>query len=220
MRKNAGRNACILLAAFVLLTILVKVVDVRAIGPKSSRVGFAALNGAVRDLIGYHAFWYNITEILGYAAIALAGCFALIGALQLFRGRSIRAVDPDIICLGGLYGAVILCYIFFEIVVINYRPFILDGTLEASYPSSHTMISIASFMAAAWELGRRLRGQAAVIARYACAFLSVFVPVGRLLSGVHWFTDIIGGTLLGFGLVLAFLYAARKLLRLRRRRAR
>lgn len=208
---NRGRKyftACIaLFAAFVLLTILVRFVDVRAIGPKNSEVGFAALNGAFHEMTGYKKWLHVLTDILGYLALLLGAFFAAIGVLQLIRGRSFRAVDSDILCLGALYAAAIFFYLIFEVLIINYRPVILDEGLEASYPSSHTMLSIVMFLSVAWEAGRRIRGNTGMIARYVCMFLAVFVPVGRLFSGVHWFTDILGGVLLGSALFSGFMSA-------------
>ena len=209
-------TGCVLLTAFVLLTILVKFVDVKAIGPQHSEVGFAALNGWWHELVGYKKGWHVITDILGYLSILVAFFFAVVGALQLIRGRSLRAVDPDILCLGGLYAAAILFYLFFEICVINYRPLILDEGLEASYPSSHTMVAIVIFLSASWEAARRLRGEIGRILRYVFIFLTVITVFGRLLSGVHWFTDILGGTLLGVGLFCLFTEAVRRLRKRRR----
>ena len=53
------------LGAFVLWTVLVSYVDVRAIGQNASSVGFATLNGYVHNLTGVNMFLYTITDWLG-----------------------------------------------------------------------------------------------------------------------------------------------------------
>ena len=194
-----------LVVAFVLWTIFVRFVDVRAIGPEGSSVGFAALNGFVHELTGVNWFLYTITDWLGIVPIAVALGFAILGLVQLIKRKSLWKVDHRILALGVFYIVVMAAYIFFEVVVINYRPTLIDGYLEASYPSSTTMLVMCVMMTAAMQLNARIKNT--VLRRFAVIAIVVFTAfmvIGRLLSGVHWITDIIGGALLSAGLVTMY----------------
>ena len=194
-----------LVVAFVLWTVLVCFVDVRAIGPEGSSVGFAALNGFVHELTGVNWFLYTITDWLGIVPIAVALGFAILGLVQLIKRKSLWKVDHSILALGVFYIVVMAAYIFFEVVVINYRPTLIDGYLEASYPSSTTMLVMCVMPTAAMQLNVRIKNT--VLRR--CAVITIvaftaFMVIGRLVSGVHWITDIIGGALLSAGLVTMY----------------
>ena len=194
-----------LVVAFVLWTILACFVDVRAIGPEGSSVGFAALNGFVHELTGVNWFLYTVTDWLGLVPIAVALGFAILGLAQLIGRKSLWKVDHSILALGVFYIAVIAAYVFFEIVVINYRPTLIDGYLEVSYPSSTTMLVMCVMPTAAIQLNACIKN---TVFRW-CAVIAIvvftaFMVIGRLISGVHWITDIIGGTLLSAGLVTVY----------------
>ena len=204
-KKKAIALGASLLAAFVLWTVLVRFVDVRAIGPKDSAVGFAALNGVVHELTGVNWFLYTVTDWLGLVPIAVAFGFAILGLVQLIKRKSIWKVDRSILALGVFYTALIAAYTFFEMVVINYRPILIDGYLEASYPSSTTLLTLCVMPTAAIELNLRIKNTAfrrcTIIAIIA---FTAFTVIGRLISGVHWISDIIGGALLSAGLVTLY----------------
>ena len=194
-----------LIVAFVLWTVLARFVDVRAIGPEASSVGFAALNGFVHELTGVNWLLYTATDWLGLVPIAVALGFAILGLVQLIKRKSLWKVDHSILALGVFYIVVMAAYIFFETVVINYRPTLIDGYLEASYPSSTTMLVMCVMPTAAMQLNVRIKNT--VLRR--CAIISIvaftaFMVIGRLISGVHWITDIIGGALLSAGLVMTY----------------
>ena len=194
-----------LIAVFVLWTVLVSVVDVRAIGPNGSSVGFATLNGYVHDLTGVNMLLYTITDWLGLVPIGVAFGFAGLGLVQWVGRKSLFKVDRSILALGGFYIIVLAMYIFFEIVVINYRPVLIDGYLEASYPSSTTMLVRCVMPTAMMQLHARIKSD--VFRR--CVLISIaaftaFMVIGRLASGVHWLTDIIGGALVSAGLVITY----------------
>ena len=193
------------LGAFVLWTVLVSYVDVRAIGQNASSVGFATLNGYVHNLTGVNMLLYTITDWLGLVPIGVAFGFAILGLVQWIKRKSLLKVDRSLLALGGFYMVVLAAYIFFEIVVINYRPVLLGGYLEASYPSSTTMLVMCVMPAAMIQLHARIEND--VFRR--CVMISiavfiVFMVIGRLVSGVHWLSDIIGGALISAALVMIY----------------
>jgi len=194
-----------LLAAFVLWTVLVCFIDVRAIGPRESSVGFATLNGYVHNLTGVNMSLYVITDWLGLVPIVVAFGFAVLGLVQWIQRKSLLKVDRSILTLGGFYVVVMAVYILFEIVVINYRPTLIDGYLEASYPSSTTMLVMCVMPTAMMQLRTRIKNKAfsRCVMLAMTAFIA-FMVIGRLVSGVHWITDIIGGALLSTAMVLMY----------------
>ena len=194
-----------LVVAFMLWTVLVRFVDVRAIGPEGSSVGFATLNGFVHELTGVNWLLYTVTDWLGLVPIAVVLGFAILGLVQLIKRKSLWKVDYSILVLGVFYIVVMAAYIVFEMVVINYRPTLIDGYLEASYPSSTTMLVMCVLPTAAMQLNARIKN----IVFRRCTIIAIvaftaFMVIGRLLSGVHWISDIIGGALLGAGLVMLY----------------
>ena len=213
--KNADKKKFLIgagfLAAFVLWTVLVSFVDVRAIGPNGSSVGFAALNGYVHKFTGVNFHLYTITDWLGLVPIGVAFGFAILGLVQWIKRKSLLKVDRSLLALGGFYMVVLAAYIFFEIVVINYRPTLIDGYLEASYPSSTTMLVMCVMPAAMIQLHARIEND--VFRRCVMISIAVFIAfmvIGRLISGVHWFTDIVGGALLSAGLIMIYYSVSKK----------
>lgn len=216
MKKRNQRNWRVtigLSAMFVLWTAAVCLFDVQTIGPEGSTVGFAALNRFFHKLTGQHMMLYAVTDWLGLVPLFFVSGFALLGMLQLIKRRSLRKVDDSILVLGGFYALVMAAYILFEVCVINYRPVLIDGRLEASYPSSTTMLVMCVIPTAIMQLNSRMKCSwlRKMIACILMAF-TVFMVAGRLLSGVHWLTDIVGGVLLSSGLVMLYvtIVSARK----------
>ena len=191
-----------LLCAFALWTMMVRCVDVAAIGPCGSVVGFATLNEWFHQLTGVRMMMYTITDWLGLVPVALGFGFAALGLCQWIKRRRLRKVDADILILGGFYIVVLLGYLLFESVVVNYRPVLIAGYLEASYPSSTTLLVLCVLPTAWMQLRARMRcGVFRSVVLSALVIFMVFMVIGRLISGVHWITDIVGGVLLSCGLV-------------------
>ena len=205
MKKRKFCIALGLLAAFILWTIAISLIDVQPIGPQGSIVGFATLNSFVHNLTGTHMTLYVITDWLGLVPVAFGFGFAALGLAQWIKRKSMLKVDGSILVLGGFYVVTLAAYLFFESYVVNYRPVLIEGYLEASYPSSTTLLVLCVMPTAMMQLRDRIkqpmfRKCVSIVIR---AFIA-FMVIGRLISGVHWLTDIIGGILLSAGLVMTY----------------
>ncbi len=204
-RMRAGTG---LVLMFVVWTVLIQCVDVQAVGPKGTKVGFASWNVWVHSRTGVNMTLYTITDWLGLVPILICGCFGILGLSQWIRRKHFFRVDPDILLLGLYYILVILGYLVFEMIPINYRPILISGVLEASYPSSTTLLVLSVMPTLQLQIGSRAKRPLVrrVTDVFAAAF-SAFMVIGRLIAGVHWATDIIGAVLLSMGLFLLYRYA-------------
>lgn len=188
----------------ITFTILVKVVDVKQIGVNNSSIGFATLNQFIFETTGVNMIWSHITDWLGLIPVFMAIVYAFIGLIQFIKRRSIFKVDKEIILLGLYYIIVIALYVFFEKVIINYRPILMNGFLEASYPSSHTLMTICICGSSILINKKLFNNKITKVINYLSIIIITITVVGRLISGVHWFTDIIGGILISSGLLMTF----------------
>ena len=199
------RNFCIstiLILLAVVFTILVKVVDVKQIGVNETSIGFATLNQFVFKATGVNMIWYHITDWLGLVPIFMAMAYVLLGLVQLIKRKSLFKVNKEIIILGLFYVVVISIYIFFEKVIVNYRPILMNGFLEASYPSSHTLMTIC-LCGSSIIVNKKMFNNKITKLMNMLSLIIIFITViGRLISGVHWFTDIIGGIFIAIALLM------------------
>jgi undecaprenyl-diphosphatase len=205
--KGKFLMAGLFLILFAVLILLVKKVNVAAIGPEGTSIGLSDMNKSFHEMTGENHTLYKISEYLGYAALALVGVFGLVGLVQLIRRRSLLKVDHEILALGGLYVVVLGLYFVFEKIVINYRPVIMEGDahVEASFPSSHTMLAIVVLGSTLMVISKYVKNDGLRVGlEMLCIISIVLLVLGRLLCGVHWLTDIIGGVLISGALLFAF----------------
>ena len=210
MKRKELWSGLLLSGLFGLWTWLVQTVDVQPVGVNGTSVGLAVLNGWFHQWTGVHWWLYSVTDWLGLVPVGVGLFFALMGAVQLVKRKSLRNVDGDLILLGVHYVLVLAAYVGFETVLINYRPVLIEGRMESSYPSSTTLL-LLGVMPTLAEQFRRRRGKST--GRRAVTGLtwvfSVSMTAGRLISGVHWLTDIVGAVLLS-GALFHFYLAALK----------
>ena len=195
----------LLLALFIVFTISLTFVDMKPIGPQNSYVAYANINQAVHELFGVNMTLYNITDWAGVVAIFVALGFAILGLVQWIKRKNILKVDSSILVLGVFYILVFGAYVFFEFIVINRRPILINGILEASYPSSTTMLAMCVLPTAMMQFYRliknyKIRNTVNVL----CGLFTAFMVIGRLVCGVHWFTDILGGLIFSIAMILLY----------------
>lgn len=211
MSKRTKRSLCfcaVLFAMFLLWTAVVHFVDVQPIGPENSRVGLATLNSFMLRRSSGAPIFERISKWAGYFALAVVFGLAVYGLIQWVRRKDIRKVDPDLLIAGGVYALTGGLYLLFELVSVNYRPVLEDGKLAASYPSSHTVLVIVVLLTFVMILEKRIAKKWVfhVLSFFldACVVITVLF---REQAGIHWFTDIIGGMILGGALVMLFQFA-------------
>ena len=200
-------GACFL--PWSVLLILLRTMDRAAIGPAGEKVGLSRLNRTAAALLGWNPFWYRLSQGLGWAALGVMAVFLALAVVQLVRRRSLMDVDEKLQLLAGLYAAVPAFYLVFRLVTVNRAPVLLPGrTLPASsFPAIHTVLVCTAFGSAILLVGDYIRSEKLCFAlRLGCALAMIAAVCSRLLSGVCWITDLLGGYLLG-GMLLA-LYSA------------
>ena len=203
--KNTYFNALILFCAYIFFTITAMRFDRLSIGPNESIVGFSTVNLFFKNLLGYNPLFYKISSILGYGIILITVMFFVYTIFDIIKNKSLSKIDRSLFFLMVYYFLLVIVYIIFDkVVVINYRPVILKTTLEPSYPSTHTFLAIAIMSAANTQF--RLKIKDVDLCSKVNIIFTIYtfaVVFSRFLSGVHWFSDIIGGILLGaaFGIL-------------------
>jgi undecaprenyl-diphosphatase len=204
MKKNVKTPlgaGVIFIALFIVWTILIGVIDVKPVGVNKTTIGFATINTWFHNLTKVNMTLYNITDWLGLVPVFICMVFGMLGLFQLIKRRSLLKVDFDIIVLGVYYVIVILGYLVFEMIPINYRPILINGFMEASYPSSTTLLVLSVMPTVVFQCNKRLQSQKTKkLIELITVVFSLFMVVGRLASGVHWLTDIIGSCFLSAGL--------------------
>ena len=171
---------------FAIWTTLVQIIDVQPFGVNGTDIGFATVNSRFHKLTGVHMTVYVLTDWLGLVPVFVCMLFGCIGFIQLVKRRSLVKVDYDILLLGIYYIVVIAGYLIFEVIPINYRPILIEGRMEASYPSSTTLLVLSVMSTLIFQVKSRVENEVSkrVIGVVSAIFM-LFMVVGRLISGVH-----------------------------------
>ena len=206
MTKNSWKNFIItagMAVLFILFTLAIEFIDVTTIW--GEEIGFASVNLPVHKGLQTSETFSFISDILGLVSIAFGAGLVIMGLVQLIKRKSIKKVDKEISIAGIVFVLMAGCYLFFEVVVVNCRPVLVDGELEASYPSSHTLLSVVICVITIIYLLRKVDNKKISLPLTVGVGVIGFMQViTRTLSGMHWLTDIIGAVLLASVLVLLY----------------
>ena len=204
MKKRNLIITILLLVSSIIFIVLLKIIDIKCNAVNNTCIGFATINQFIFNKIGVNMTWYMITDWLGIIPILMSMIYAIIGLKQLIKRKSIRKVNKEIIILGIFYIIVILTYILFEKYIINYRPILMNGFLESSFPSSHTLMTICLCGSSIIINNKLFKNNFTKILNIISLFIIIITIIGRFISGVHWFTDIIGGILISSFFLMLF----------------
>ena len=204
MKFNSTKEAffgCVFICAFILWTLMIKIIDVQPAGVNGTDIGFATFNLWFHSLTGVNMTLYTVTDWLGLIPVFVCLVFAFAGFIQMIKRKSLLRVDGDIILLGVYYVIVIACYLVFEMIPVNYRPVLINGFAEASYPSSTTLLVLSVMPTLIFQSNRKIKNKTVrKIIKITAVMFTFFMVAGRLVSGVHWFTDIVGSVFFSAGL--------------------
>jgi undecaprenyl-diphosphatase len=179
--------------------------DVKNVGVNGTAIGFSTINTWFHGITGVNMTLYNVTDWLGLLPLFVCFGFGFVGLFQLIKRKSLFKVDIDILFLGIYYVIVIFSYLIFETIPINYRPILINGFLECSYPSSTTLLVLSVMPTLNFQSEIKLKNnKMKLIIRAITIVFSLFMVIARLISGVHWLTDIIGSCFLSAGLFYSY----------------
>ena len=198
-------SSIILVLIAIIFTVLVKVIDKGAIGPNDTVVGFQAINDYIKNMFPFNNTLYKITKYAGFIPLIFGLYYAFIGFMQLVKKKSLKKVDSKIYLIAGFYIVVLILYVLFDKIAINYRPVIIDNELEPSYPSTHVLLAMC-FCLSSVIISKYYMKKDTIrkIVNIATWILMLFIVVGRMMCGCHWFTDIVGGVLISLALLNIF----------------
>lgn len=196
----------LLLVAFITLTLLVAYYDrdIFSSFVPGGETGLQKFNNLFPHF-SYNETLDKISDIFMIIGLLMMFIAFGVGLYQLIKRKGLKKVDFDIYLFGGEIVIMIIVWLLFEIFPISYRPLtILD--LESSFPSTHVMIVATTYLSFSWMISKRYPKLWIKIVAYAFSTISIAITFAfRLVSGMHWFTDCLGGLLISLAMVSIFM---------------
>ena len=180
---------------FLLLLVLILVVDVRVNELTGEKIGLFELNNVFLKNTINHTFDI-ISDIILDISVGCIIFYMIMGLIQIFKKNE---PSNEIIFIGIMMIVIIVIWIVFDkFLIINHRPIYITMELEGSFPSTHVIITTFVMLVNIALVSKNIKKKNLRIALYIANGVVILAsPICRLLSNMHWFTDILGGVLLG-----------------------
>lgn len=203
-KKTAGIISLCCLLGFIVLLIVVKTVNVKT-NALGIEVGLYSINNSLLPSVSITEFG-SLSDILMLISFVFFGIVGLMGISEFLKKRSLRKVNHIYYLYVCMLLLIVIIYLFFEIVTVNYRPILIDGVKEASFPSSHIFITSSLVLCSCYVFSKYIGKNYSKSLYIISIIMIIFVTFGRLLSKNHWFTDCIAGLLISFVLYFGFVF--------------
>ena len=199
-RLDPGSATGLLLSAAVLVFVVGTALMAIVLVMIHTNSGFARLDRSVSLFGAHHAtalstrFLRFYTQLGGALVIVPLG--VVVAIVETIRQRSVAVVVFLTLVVGGQF----LVANVIKAIVDRARPNFdqLTGFSGSSFPSGHAVAAAACLAAFALVIGRRR----SITVRAILAGLAVGLATGiaccRVMLGVHWLTDVLGGLALGW----------------------
>ena len=162
--------------------------------------GLARLDHTFTLFGAHHASHLSTSVLRIYTqvggALVIVPLAVIVAAVESWRQRTYAVVIFLALTVGGQFAIANLT----KSLVNRARPSIsqLTGFSGSSFPSGHAVACAAGLTAMALVLGRGRSNQFKAAIVGIAVGLSTGVAATRVLLGVHWLTDVLGGLLLGW----------------------
>lgn len=167
-------------------------------------VNIIEMDGTISQFIQNHIVKENITKtmkvITNFGDII---CYTIILLITLisFRGKGyFSSMSLNLLC-------VYLFSVIFKNVFMRERPpfSLIDKPSDYSFPSGHTMCSVAFYGFIIYLVNKYIKNKILKwIIIFLCLITIILIGFSRLYLNVHYFTDVIGGLILGLVCLLMF----------------
>ena len=164
------------------------------------------MNDAIFDFFGTNVIWDKVGDVLLILVLAAVAGFALAGLTQLIKRKSLKKVDSEILAMiPSLVLMVAIYFVFEKVWILNYRPVMVNGVAEPSFPSTHTLVAVTVLGMIMLALPKYIKEKKTrTLIDVALLIVMAVMAFSRVASGMHWATDVLGGIVFGIDLVLVY----------------
>lgn len=148
----------------------------------------------------------KVTDILIAVVLAVIVAFGVTGVVQWIKRKSFKKIDAELRwMILPIVLVALVWFIFEKLVILNYRPYLVDGVAEPSFPSTHTMIAAGAMIVTMIVLPKYIKKRWLRIVLDILAGILIFaIGFGRIYAGMHWTTDVLGGLIFGADIALVY----------------